>query len=266
MDSEKEKLTLSDREKLSVVVYKWLKIAQAIMIIALGAIFIITSFANMKADDESTKASLPIALGVVLAIYGIMDAIAGYILHRSIVSSEVVAGVILISLSIVMFVLRIDFIEVLNIFIIAALFIISGFLILFGVDRILGRAGIKKDITKAIFGFVFAALLIVAAILYLIYKDEEVVRQWLMAILGLAMLAVGVTSFVLLIIKIRNTNKAIKANEENKDEEEVVEEEKKELTVIDISQLKKDKKVHNKEVATKTIEDEKEVKEIKNKE
>lgn len=256
MDDEEYKID----KRVAVEVYKWLKIAQSIILVALGFIFIFCSLSALKSNSEQDfYSALPICIGVVLSVFGLLDLLAGYFLHRNLMSEEILLGAISISFSVVLFTKASDssqlLASVLNIFIVSMLFVYAAMCIIYGLDRIFGKKGLKKNITLAIISFIGALVLIGGGITFLVLQNKYSgkVSQFLFLIVGIVLVVIGLVSFVSLIIKIRETKKALKLEEDKKNhlEEEKKEDMNSEVKVVELNDLKKerkrDKKVFNKE-------------------
>ena len=89
--------------------------------------------------------------------------------------------------------------------------------------------------------------------MYIFYKKDTSIMNYALAGLGILLAALGITSIVLLLIKIKNT-KEVEKNEEiqrMKEEEAARENQNVETKNIDISELRKrnGKKVYTKEIA-----------------
>ena len=252
-------------QRVAVTVYKWLKIAQSLILAALGAIFIVCSVFSLKTGSEQNLFSvLPVCIGVVLSIFGILDLLAGYYLHRNLMSEEILLGSVSISASIVLFVKSGDsyqfLADVLNIFIVAMLFCYAIMCIIYGIDRIIGKKGLKRNVKLAVLSFVGAGLLLVGGIVYAVLekKYNNKISQWMFLVVGVVLIILGIASFVSLIMKIRATNKALKLEEKKKEdmEEDKKEDENTVVKVVNLGELKRerrrDKKVFNKEKVGET--------------
>lgn len=252
-------------QRIAVTVYKWLKIAQSLILVALGAIFIICSIFSLKTGSEQNLfAVLPVCIGVVLSIFGLLDLLAGYYLHRNLMSEEVLLGSVSLSVSIVLFVKAGDsyqlLSEVLNIFLVSMLFCYAVMCVIYGIDRLIGKKGLEKNVKMAVFSFIGAALLLVGGILYAVLekKYSNKISQWMFLVVGLVLIIIGLASFVTLLVKVRETNKALKLEEKKKEdaEEDKKEDENTVVKVVELGDLKKErrrgKKVFSKEKVGET--------------
>ena len=252
-------------QRIAVTVYKWLKIAQCLILAALGGIFIVCSFFSLKSGSEQNLFSvLPVCIGVVLAIFGLLDLLAGYYLHRNLMSEEVLLGSVSISASIVLFVNAGDSYQflanLLNVFIVAMLFCYAVMCVIYGVDRVIGKKGLRKNVKLAVMSFIGAAFLLAGGIAYSIFekKYSSKISQWMFLAVGVVLIIIGITSFFSLLMKIRATNKAMKLEEKKKEdqEENKKEDENSVVKVVELGDLKRerrrDKKVFSREKVGET--------------
>lgn len=252
-------------QRIAVTVYKWLKIAQSLILAALGAIFIVCSIVSLKSGSEQNLFSvLPVCIGVVLAIFGLLDLLAGYYLHRNLMSEEVLLGSVSVSASIVLFVNAGNSYQLLasllNVFIVAMLFCYAIMCVIYGIDRIIGKKGLRKNTKLAVASFVGAGLLLAGGIAYAILekKYSSKISQWMFLVLGVVLIIIGISSFASLLMKIRATNKALKLEEKRKEdqEENKKEDENSVVKVVELGDLKKerrrDKKVFSREKVGET--------------
>jgi uncharacterized membrane protein HdeD (DUF308 family) len=239
----------------NIDIYKWIKIVQSVILMILGIIFIVTAWFS----TTPAGSALSIGLGVVFAVYGTIDVISGYLLHRTPINEEVVFGLLMIAFSVILFYRTELLQEVFSVFLIALALGVGAVFIVYGVDRCIGK-GTKKSVLFGVLSFVGAALLFTLGGVYIYYylNDKENVEKWMIIIVGGVILVVGIVSLVMLLIKIKNTREALKEAElskapANNTSSEVI---NNDVRVLDISDLKKhNRKVHNKETA---IEDSKE--------
>lgn len=233
-----------EKRETTISVYKWLKIAQSIMLVALGVVFIMAAWSS-----EGMATALPISLGVVFTVYGLMELVAGYYLHRTFLTEEVLFGVLAIAFAIVLFTEQNVLDSIFATMLVAVVAVYAIMLIVFGVDRCIGKDGVKKDVKKAVGAFIGSGLLIVADIIYLVFcqKESETLNKWMIILAGVLLVVVGVVSFVNLIMKVRNTKKMLRVEEAKHIDEEMKKEEDKNIgvKVIDISELKKENRRHN---------------------
>ncbi len=226
-------------KEMRIQIYKWLKIVQAIILIALGVIFVAVS----QGTEESSPKALSLSLGIVLTIYGIMEVAAGYLLNRSLLAQDILIGLLFISMALVMF-LRSDYVK--DIVVILLMGVIFGYavmLVVFGVDKIVGK-GTKKNIVGAVFAFIGAAAMLAGGIVYIIYwkKNSGQVIRYVMMIFGAVLSVLGVIDLTVFLIKLRNTRK-MQIEQEIKEKERLVATEpdtSHDVKVIDINELKKE--------------------------
>ena len=241
-------------QRIAVTVYKWLKIAQCLILAALGGIFIVCSFFSLKSGSEQNLFSvLPVCIGVVLAIFGLLDLLAGYYLHRNLMSEEVLLGSVSISASIVLFVNAGDSYQflanLLNVFIVAMLFCYAVMCVIYGVDRVIGKKGLRKNVKLAVMSFIGAAFLLAGGIAYSIFekKYSSKISQWMFLAVGVVLIIIGITSFVSLLME----EKKKEDQEENKKEDE-----NSVVKVVELGDLKRerrrDKKVFSREKVGET--------------
>lgn len=248
-DNEMNQNVYSDRNRrnfeektekeMRIQIYKWLKIVQAIILIALGVIFVAVS----QGTEESSPKALSLSLGIVLTIYGIMEVTAGYLLNRSLLAQDILIGLLFISMALVMF-LRSDYVK--DIVVILLMGVIFGYavmLVVFGVDKIVGK-GTKKNIVGAVFAFIGAAAMLAGGIVYIIYwkKNSGQVIRYVMMIFGAVLSVLGVIDLTVFLIKLRNTRK-MQIEQEIKEKERLVATEpdtSHDVKVIDINELKKE--------------------------
>ncbi len=227
-------------------IYKWIKIVQSVILMVLGVIFIATAWSSK--NNNST--ALSIGLGVAFAVYGVIDVISGYLLHHNPMNSEGIFGLMMISISVVLF-YRTELLgEILSIFLITLLYGLSVMTIVFGVDLVLGK-NLPKNITKAVFVFIGSAALIAIASVYVYYvvKADAQVQKWINIIIGGVISIIGVVSLVMLLSKIKNTKEAIAVQESTvpmtpNTTTEIL---NKDVKVFDYEDLKKNhnKKIHD---------------------
>lgn len=247
-------------QRIAVAVYKWLKIAQSLILVALGIIFAACSASAMKSgSDSSFFGALPVCIGVVLSIFGLLDVLAGYYLHRNLMSEEILLGSLSISASIVLFVKSAESVdllsEVLSIFIVMMLFVYAVLCVIYGVDRILGKKGLTKNVPFAVFSFIGAVVLLGLGIAYLVLQNKYAsqISQLMFLVVGLVLIVLGFVSFVSLLMKVRATNKALKLEEQKRESEEETRKEdmNAEVKVVELDELKRerrrDRKVFNRE-------------------
>lgn len=239
VDRDKRNFEEKTEKEIRIQIYKWLKIVQAIILIALGVIFVAVS----QGTEESSPKALSLSLGIVLTIYGIMEVTAGYLLNRSLLAQDILIGLLFISMSLVMF-LRSDYVK--DIVVILLMGVIFGYavmLVIFGVDKIVGK-GTKKNIVGAVFAFIGAAVMLAGGIVYIIYwkKNSGQVIRYVMMIFGAVLSILGIIDLTVFLIKLRNTRK-MQIEQEIKEKERLVATEtdtSHDVRVIDINELKKE--------------------------
>ena len=221
--------------------YKWLKIVQSIILIALGLILTIISIYNDPKNGDSAALALGYSVGSILTVYGIINILAGYLLFRSPFSSEIPTGVITICFAVVVF-FKPNLIDtILPYVIMTALFSYFAILVIYGLDMIIWRE--EKNKFKAVVSFIESGMLLVLAIIYIVLwnidKTKASIEKCISIIVGIILILVGIFSLISTVRKVKNTKEALKEQEEMKiiDEEnkkEKVEEEKIEYTVSQI--------------------------------
>lgn len=221
--------------------YKWLKIVQSIILIALGLILTIISVYNDPKNGDSAALALGYSVGSILTVYGIINILAGYLLFRSPFSSEIPTGVITICFAVVVF-FKPNLIDtILPYVIMTALFSYFAILVIYGLDMIIWRE--EKNKFKGVVSFIESGMLLVLAIIYIVLwnidKTKASIEKCISIIVGIILILVGIFSLINTVRKVKNTKEALKEQEEMKiiDEEnkkEKVEEEKIEYTVSQI--------------------------------
>ena len=221
--------------------YKWLKIVQSIILIALGLILTIISIYNDPKNGDSAALALGYSVRSILTVYGIINILAGYLLFRSPFSSEIPTGVITICFAVVVF-FKPNLIDtILPYVIMTALFSYFAILVIYGLDMIIWRE--EKNKFKGVVSFIESGMLLVLAIIYIVLwnidKTKASIEKCISIIVGIILILVGIFSLISTVRKVKNTKEALKEQEEMKiiDEEnkkEKVEEEKIEYTVSQI--------------------------------
>jgi len=243
--SKEPKMISTDEanQNTAVAVYKWMKLVQSIILVALGVIFIICAFIA-----NGFEKTLSISMGVVFLAFGLIEVIAGYYLKRSLLAEDVLIGGLAMSFGIVLF-LRGDFLgRIITLFMVILVFFYVAMLVLYGVDRLLGREPVRKNTTVAVLVFILAGLLAAADILFIVFKGNDKVMPYfekaITILVGSAMVILGIISMVSLLIKVRNTKSMIRNAEIQKAEEESRRNENSsaEVKVVDLQSLKKQNK------------------------
>ncbi len=242
----------TENKNIKIAVYKWIKIVQSLLLIILGLTLVLISVIRINKQMTTSVESISYCIGVAFMAYGIINMVSGYLLEHTPNNREVLMGVAFSSLGIC-FVVKPDIVtDIFPILIIACAYFFSAVLIVSGVEKILGKQ-VKKNIPLAILIFIFAAALIALASMYIFYKKDTSIMNYALAGLGVLLAALGITSIVLLLIKIKNT-KEVEKNQEiqrMKEAEAARENQNVETKIIDISELRKrnGKKVYTKEIA-----------------
>ena len=221
--------------------YKWLKIVQSIILIALGLILTIISIYNDPKNGDSAALALGYSVGSILTVYGIINILAGYLLFRSPFSSEIPTGVITICFAVVVF-FKPNLIDtILPYVIMTALFSYFAILVIYGLDMIIWRE--EKNKFKGVVSFIESGMLLVLAIIYIVLwnidKTKASIEKCISIIVGIILILVGIFSLISTVRKVKNTKEALKEQEEmkiidEKNKKEKVEEEKIEYTVSQI--------------------------------
>lgn len=221
--------------------YKWLKIVQSIILIALGLILTIISVYNDPKNGDSAALALGYSVGSILTVYGIINILAGYLLFRSPFSSEIPTGVITICFAVVVF-FKPNLIDtILPYVIMTALFSYFAILVIYGLDMIIWRE--EKNKFKGVVSFIESGMLLVLAIIYIVLwnidKTKASIEKCISIIVGIILILVGIFSLISTVRKVKNTKEALKEQEEmkiidEKNKKEKVEEEKIEYTVSQI--------------------------------
>lgn len=227
MKDKKEKESIPETTGMvndtAITVYKWLKIVQSLILICLGAMFIVCAYLS-----DGLNNALPICLGIVFSAYGLIEIMAGYYLRRSIVGEEILFGGLSICFAVVLFING-DFLRnIISDFMVAMFIFYAIMLIVFGVDRILGKNPVQKSMPKAVLSFIGAAVLVVLDAIYLFLRSndgtKDQLEKWMIIIVGGLMIVIGIIAMFSLLIKLKNTKKMmdIPAKKENPDKEEVL--------------------------------------------
>lgn len=252
-----ESKILKESEHLDV--YKWIKIGQAVILMILGILFVMTALLN-KDSEEGIGLMLSISVGIILAVYGILDIISGYFLYRNPYNADVIIGEVFLALATVLFIKRDIINEVLSYFVSILVIIIALILVLHGILHITGK-GNQKSVVKGVISFVVAGALLALGIVYLVMylTSKQTVEIYMLLILGVVLFILGVAALSIMVIKIRNTNRMLKEqkikeiNEFKTNTNDVPTNTT--VKIIDINELKKTKKLNNskKDTATSII-------------
>ncbi|HIU71136.1 MAG TPA: hypothetical protein IAC60_06140 [Candidatus Enterosoma merdigallinarum] len=245
--------------------YKWLKIAQALILIVLGLIFVLTAWLS----EDGVNNALSYCLGVVFAAYGTVNIVAGYLLHRTALNSPVFIGLLAIAFSVIFFYKSELLAQILSPFLITLLIGVSILLIVNGVDKILSSNKTKKkialekakedgkdfelikrlgnsvhqDVKSAVIAFVVAALVIAMSVVYLYFylTQKAQVEKYLVIAVGIATFILGIASMVSVLRKIRSTKDFLmeeKMKEQTPTYNDSDEVRNTDVRIIDISELK----------------------------
>lgn len=254
-------MEINEKQKNRVTAYKWIKVIQAVLMIVLGAAFILIGAIRINDEGNTSVESISYCIGTAFAAYGVISVISGYLLERSPTSKEVIMGILTASLGTTLLIKPEILTEVFPFFLIVLFYGFAAVLIAFGIDKIRGKE-FSKNIPSAVLIFVISGILIALATTYIFFYKNKELLNYILVILGLILVVFGCVSMGMLFVKVHNTNKQIKAQEIEKEQKQKVETELKNTNtkIIDISELKKknDKKVHRKPIETmetKLIED-----------
>lgn len=237
-------------------VYKWIKIGQAAILMILGALFVINAWIN-KDNETGGTIMLSISIGIVVAVYGVLDILSGYLLYRNPYNHEVIFGEVLLTLAVILFI-KMDIInEILSYFVSIFVIIMAAMFILHGIDKIVGKS-VKKSKVKAILAFVLAGIMLGGGIFYLIMYviNKTVVETYMLMVVGAILFILGVASLSVLLIKVRNTKKAMKEEQIKEDHEfkpNTDHPTNTNVKIIDISDLRKHNKKNNDEESADII-------------
>mgnify|MGYP000031494219 FL=1 len=246
-------MEINEKQKNRVTAYKWIKVIQAVLMIVLGAAFILIGAIRINDEGNTSVESISYCIGTAFAAYGVISVISGYLLERSPTSKEVIMGILTASLGTTLLIKPEILTEVFPFFLIVLFYGFAAVLIAFGIDKIRGKE-FSKNIPSAVLIFVISGILIALATTYIFFYKNKELLNYILVILGLILVVFGCVSMGMLFVKVHNTNKQIKAQEIEKEQKQKVETELKNTNtkIIDISELKKknDKKVHRKPIET----------------
>lgn len=177
-----------------LVAYKWLKLIEAIVLIVIGVIF--ACFCN---NADFTRA-VGYGFAVILLVYGLIEIVGSLLIRRSVFSSDVLLGLIVIAVSVLLLVYSGALAENASQFneIITWFFgiLIGGYalmLIASGVLDLLPKEGERKRTLRAVLVFVSAALLIGLDVTLWIFgfRQESEVNPVLVITIALSMILMG---------------------------------------------------------------------------
>lgn len=277
-----------DEQKVSS--YQWLKIGQAIVLMVLGAVFFLTTWISKTA----LSSALSYAIGAVLIVYGTLEILAGYLLHRKVFNSPILIGLSAISLAIVLFVQPEILHQILSVFLIALSYGFAVMMIVASVDSFRKASLCKKEAQKesakeetdydfikkrnkekvahvktGVIDILLALVLIGFGSTYLFFyvNERDQVERYLVMAIGIVLFLLGIVSLVSVIKKVKNTKELMM---EEKLQEPIVTYNTSDVVkntdvkVIDISELKR--KRARRSIPNKTAEKKEEAKEEKKEE
>lgn len=249
MINEKDDL---NSKKTNVTIYSWIKAMQSVLMLALGIVFVVIGIMRIKDNSGTPDIAISYCLGIVLAIYGTISIVSGYFLERSPTSKEIILGASAIGLGITLIIVHETVMSLISYFISITFIAFSLTMIWNGVDRCIGKT-VHKNIAAAVLEFIGALIIIALCILFMIFQKDQMLLNYVFIILGVLFFMLGIASFVMLMLKVRNTKLAIKEMEEKQKHQEALKKEinTKEVKVVDINELKRkpEKKIFNRKVA-----------------
>ena len=241
-----------NNKDIKIAVYKWIKIVQSLLLIVLGFTLILISVIRINKEMTTSVESISYCVGVAFFAYGIINMVSGYLLEHSPNNREVLMGIAFSSLGICFVVSPEIITNIFPILIISCAYFFSIMLIIYGVEKIIGKQ-VKKSIAIPVLIFICAAALVTLASLYIFYYKDTSIMNYALAALGFLLAILGISSVVLVLIKIKNTKEVEKEEEiKRMHEAELARENQNiETKIIDISELRKKngKKVYTREIA-----------------
>ena len=242
----------TNNKDIKIAVYKWIKIIQSLLLIVLGFTLILISAIRINKEMTTSVESISYCVGVAFFTHGIINMVSGYLLEHSPNNREVLMGIAFSSLGICFIVNPVIITNIFPILIISCAYLFSIMLIIYGVEKIIGKQ-VKKNIPMSVLIFICAAALIALASLYIFYYKDTSVMNYALAALGFLLAVLGISSIVLVLIKIKNTKEVEKEEEIKRMHEAELARENQdvETKIIDISELRKrnGKKVYTREIA-----------------
>ena len=242
----------TNNKNIKIAVYKWIKIIQSLLLIVLGFTLILISAIRINKEMTTSVESISYCVGVAFFTYGIINMVSGYLLEHSPNNREVLMGIAFSSLGICFIDNPVIITNIFPILIISCAYLFSIMLIIYGVEKIIGKQ-VKKNIPMSVLIFICAAALIALASLYIFYYKDTSVMNYALAALGFLLAVLGISSIVLVLIKIKNTKEVEKEEEIKRMHEAELARENQdvETKIIDISELRKKngKKVYTREIA-----------------
>lgn len=249
-------MKINEIQKERITAYKWIKIIQAVLLLVLGAAFILIGILRINDDGKTSIETVSYCAGTAFVTYGVVSAISGYLLERSPLSKEVMMGLIIASLGTTILIKPEILSEVFPFFLIVFFYGLSALIITYGVEKVIGKE-FTRNITNGVLLFVLSAAIIGLTTTYCFFYENESLLNYILVALGLLLVVFGSFSIGLLLVRVHNTNKQIKEQEINEEQKQKVETELKNTNtkIIDISELKKknDKKVYRKPTTTTQI-------------
>ncbi len=236
----------------NITVYKWIKIIEYIILIVLGALLAIIGYFS-----DGVSNSLSYALGVILVVFGTMNIVSGYLLFRSALCQDVATGTVSIGFAVVLFYLPDLLQQIISIFLITCMYVISVMFILNGIDHLGVFKDSKKNVRTSVLDFILSAFLVALASVYLYFHitQAEQIQKIMIIIVGGILIVAGIGCIVNLLKKVKNTNEMLLEQEVTKEEtyntsDEVM---NTDVKVVDINDLKKeDRKKNRKRQNTQT--------------
>ena len=230
----------TNNKNIKIAVYKWIKIIQSLLLIVLGFTLILISAIRINKEMTTSVESISYCVGVAFFTYGIINMVSGYLLEHSPNNREVLMGIAFSSLGICFIVNPVIITNIFPILIISCAYLFSIMLIIYGVEKIIGKQ-VKKNIPMSVLIFICAAALIALASLYIFYYKDTSVMNYALAALGFLLAVLGISSIVLVLIKIKNTKEVEKEEEIKRMHEAELARENQdvETKIIDISELRK---------------------------
>lgn len=192
-----------------VDVYKWLKVIQALILIALGVIFIATNVSN---EEGNSGQALGYSVAVILSLYGLLELFAGYLFHRSVFNQEIIFGTVAIALSISVYANPLLVNNLLLPFLVGAIFTYSAVLIVGAIDEFTSKKSEKRSNIYGVLEVILAVILIAAAIVFLVFnanEGEQVIR-YLIIVVGGVLIVLGLFLLVRSLVKASATKKLLK--------------------------------------------------------
>lgn len=192
-----------------VDVYKWLKVVQSLILVALGVILMVTNIAREEGSDGQ---ALGYSVAVILSLYGLLELFAGYLFHRSVFNQEIIFGTVAVALSVTLYVNPTIVNTLLFPFLIGALFTYAAVLVVSAIDEIVYKKSEKRATLYGVLDVLAAVIFVVAAIVFIIFnanEGEQVIR-YLIVVMGAVLIALGIFLLVRCLVKAHETKKLLK--------------------------------------------------------